>query len=217
MTTRILLADDHKIVRDGLRSMLANEAGMEVIAEAKNGQEAIDIAFADQPDVIIMDVSMPDLNGIEATKKIVKEIPKIKIIGLSMHSDKRFVTEMLRVGAMGYLLKDCAFEELSRAIRTVMSDQTYLSPDIAGLLVDNYVRGSVIDGANGKPRLTQREQEVLRLIAEGNTTKQTAHCMHVSVKTVETHRRQIMKKLETQSIADLTKFAIREGLVSLEH
>jgi two-component system response regulator NreC len=216
MSIRILLADDHKITRQGLRSLLEKQPDIEVVAEAEEGRTAVRLVRELVPNVVIMDVSMPDLNGMEATRQIVGEFPNVKIIALSMHSDSLFVTEMLRSGASGYLLKDCAFEELERAIRTVVADKTYLSPSISGLVVDDYLhRLSKADFSDSEV-LTDREREVLQLMAEGKSTKQIALRLHISVKTVETHRRQIMNKLDIHTVAELTKYAIRKGLTSLE-
>ena len=216
MSIRILLADDHKITRQGLRSLLEKQPDMEVVAEAEEGRTAVRLVRELVPNVVIMDVSMPDLNGMEATRRIVAEFPNVKIIALSMHSDSLFVTEMLRSGASGYLLKDCAFEELERAIRTVMANKTYLSPSISGVVVDDYLhRLSKADFSNSEV-LSDREREVLQLVAEGKSTKQIALKLHISTKTVETHRRQIMNKLDIHTVAELTKYAIRKGLTSLE-
>jgi two-component system response regulator NreC len=216
MATRILLADDHKITRQGLRSLLEKQKDMEVIAEADNGRAAVQLAAEKTPDIIIMDVTMPDLNGAEATKQILAKSPDIKIIALSMHSDALFVTEMLKSGATGYLLKDCAFEELTRAIRTVMDNKTYLSPAISGVVIEDYLHRLNTTEFTGTDTLTDREKEVVQLMAEGNSTKQIALKLHISVKTVETHRRQIMSKLDIHNIAELTKYAIRKGITSLE-
>jgi DNA-binding NarL/FixJ family response regulator len=163
-----------------------------------------------------MDVTMPDLNGIEATRQILAGLPSIKVIALSMHSDNLFVSEMLKSGASGYLLKDCAFEELARAIHVVVDGKTYLSPAISEVVVDDYLHHLTRTEPPDSKVLTGREREVLQLIAEGNSTKQVALKLHVSVKTVETHRRQIMGKLKIHTIAELTKYAIRQGLTSLE-
>jgi DNA-binding NarL/FixJ family response regulator len=212
---RILLADDHKIVRDGLRNLLEKDPEIVVVGEAEDGREALQLARKLSPDVVVMDIAMPDLNGIEATRQILAEIPKIKIVALSMHSDKRYVSEMLKAGAAGYLLKDCAFEELSTAIRTIARGKIYLSPGIAGVVLADYIRtGSAADGS-AFSLLSDREREVLQLMAEGRTTKEVAAQLHVSVKTIETHRTHIMAKLDIHSIAALTKYAIREGLTSL--
>lgn len=213
---KILLADDHKIIRDGLRSLINNQSGMEVVAEADNGRNAVKLTRKLKPDLIIMDISMPDLNGIEATRQIIAESHGIKIIALSMHVDKRFVVEMFNAGVSGYLLKDCAFEELSGAIRAVTSNQTYLSPKLTGEVIKDYVHQYTTKNAPTASNLSPREREVLQLIAEGRNTKEIASRLNVSVKTVETHRRKIMERLDVRSIAELTKYAIREGLTSLE-
>jgi len=216
MSIRILLADDHKITRQGLRSLLDKEFDMEVVAEAEQGRTAVRLVRELSPQVVIMDVTMPDLNGVEAARQIVSEFPDVKIIALSMHSDSLFVTEMLKSGASGYLLKDCAFEELARAIRTVVAGKTYLSPSISGVVVDDYLHRLSKAVLSGSEVLTDREREVLQLLAEGKSTKQIALKLHISVKTVETHRRQIMDKLDIHTVAELTKYAIRKGLTSLE-
>jgi len=216
MSIRILLADDHKITRQGLRSLLEKQADLQVVAEAEQGRAAVSLVKELVPDVVIMDVSMPDLNGVEATRQIVAECPRAKVIALSMHSDSLYVTEMLKSGAAGYLLKDCAFDELARAIRTVVAGKTYLSPSISGVVVDDYLqRLSKADFTNSEV-LTGREREVLQLLAEGKSTKQIALKLHISAKTVETHRRQMMDKLDIHSVAELTKYAIRKGFTSLE-
>ena len=216
MSIRILLADDHKITRQGLRSLLDKEFDMEVVAEAEQGRTAVRLVRELSPQVVIMDVTMPDLNGVEAARQIVSEFPDVKIIALSMHSDSLFVTEMLRSGASGYLLKDCAFEELARAIRTVVAGRTYLSPCIFGVVVNDYLHRLSKADFSGSEVLTDREREVLQLLAEGKSTKQIALKLHISVKTVETHRRQMMDKLDIHTVAELTKYAIRKGLTSLE-
>jgi two-component system, NarL family, response regulator NreC len=216
MRTKILLADDHKIIRDGLRALIEKEPNMEVVAEACDGRTTVKKAKELTPHIIVIDISMPDLNGIEATRQIISNTPNSKIIALSMHSDRRFVMNMLEAGAAGYLLKDSAFEELSMAIKTVLSGKTYLSPAIAGVVVDDAMRHSTQKGSQTRVELTAREREVLQLLAEGHTTKRIASQLNVSVKTVETHRRQIMEKLDIHSVAELTKYAVREGLTSLE-
>jgi DNA-binding NarL/FixJ family response regulator len=216
MSIKILLADDHRITRQGLRSLLEKESDMEVIAEAEDGHTTICLACELLPDVIVMDVTMPGLNGIETTRQILTRLPNIKVIALSMHSDNLFVSEMLKSGASGYLLKDCAFEELARAIRVVVDGKTYLSPAISEVVVDGYLHHLTRNEYPDSKLLTGREREVLQLIAEGNSTKQVALKLHVSVKTIETHRRQIMVKLKIHTIAELTKYAIRRGLTSLE-
>jgi len=216
MSIRIVLADDHRITREGLLSMLNNEDGMDVVGEAENGREAVTLAQELLPDLVIMDVTMPDLNGIEATRMITSGAGEIDVIALSMYSDKQFVQGMIQAGASGYLLKDCAFEELLNAIRVVVSGNTYLSPAIAGIVVKDYLDKLSTDGSSASSILTTREREVLQLIAEGMSTKKIASHLGISIKTIETHRRQIMGKLGIFSIAELTKYAIREGLTSLQ-
>jgi len=216
MKIRVLIADDHKIVRDGLRALLEKQKGMEVVAEAQDGREAVRLARELSPDIVIMDVAMPDLNGVDATRQIVPEVRDVKVIALSMHSDKRFVAQMFKAGASGYLLKDCAFEELAQAVAVVMAGHTYLSPEIVGPVMEDYVRHLSNTDSSGFGVLTAREREVLQLLAEGRTTRQIAAHLHVSIKTIETHRQQIMNKLKVHSLAELTKYAIREGLTSLE-
>jgi len=215
MSIRILIADDHKIFREGLRTLLQNRGDIEVIGEADNGRTLVALAAELRPDVIIMDVAMPDLNGIEATRQICGGRVAAKVLALSMHSDSRFVTRMLQAGAQGYLLKDCAFEELAQAIDTIVGDGVYLSPGVTGVVVRDYVQ-HLGEGDAGIAALSPREREVLQLVAEGLTTKDIAGKLHISVKTVETHRKQIMDKLEIRSVAELTKYAVREGLTSLD-
>ena len=216
MTIRVLLADDHKIFRDGLRTLIENEAGMEVIADADNGRKAVVLAQKLSPNVIIMDVTMPDMNGIEATRKIVDGMPEVKVIALSMHSDRRYVLGMLEAGASGYLLKDCAFGELAGAIHQVVTGNTYLSPKIADVVVKGYLNKALEASSATNVAMTSREREILQLIAEGFTAKEIAAHVFLSIKTVETHRRNIMQKLNMRSVAEMTKYAIREGLVSLD-
>ncbi len=217
MGIRVLIADDHKIMLAGLRSLLEKQTDIEVVAEAENGRKAVQCAMDNKPDVVVMDVSMPDLNGIEATKQIVASLPDTRVIALSMHSDKRFVMGMLQAGASGYLLKDCASQELANAIFQVADGKKYLSPEITGVVIDDFLLGASSEKvATPTSLLSAREREVLQLIAEGWSTKQIASHLYVSIKTIETHRRQIMKKLDLHTIADLTKYAIREGLTSIE-
>jgi two-component system response regulator NreC len=216
MTIQILLADDHKITRDGLKALLESQKNMTVIGEAENGRKAVRLALDLQPDVIVMDINMPELNGIEATRQIKADLPKVKIIALSMYSDKRYVVGMLKAGVSGYLLKNCAFDELVSAISAVVNNQNYMSPKIADTVMKDYA--NILESSDTSPAslLTAREREVLQLIAEGLKTKEIAAGIHVSVKTVETHRQQIMRKLNAKSVAELTKIALREGLTSLD-
>jgi DNA-binding NarL/FixJ family response regulator len=216
MVIKILLADDHEIVREGLRNLLEKQEGFEVVAEAEDGLTAVKKAKKLSPDLVIMDIGMPDLNGIEATRQILAESPHIKIIALSMHSETRFVSEMLKAGASAYLLKDSAFEELIQAIQASRSNKIYLSPSIAEKVIKNYITSFPRERFSPFSILTQREREVIQLIAEGKSTKKVASLLFLSVKTVETHRQNIMEKLDLHSVAELTKYAIREGLTSLD-
>jgi DNA-binding NarL/FixJ family response regulator len=216
MGIRILLADDHKIMREGLRSLLEKEDDMEVIAEAEDGRRAIELAGKHEPDVVVMDVAMPEQSGVEATRRILEESSNVSVIALSMHADRPYVARMLEAGASGYLLKDCAFEELVTAIRTVVAHGTYLSPKIAHVVVEGYVSRLMADTIPARTKLTRRERGVLQRMAGGQSTKEIAFALNVSVKTIETHRRNIMQKLDIHSVAELTKYAIREGLSSLD-
>jgi DNA-binding NarL/FixJ family response regulator len=216
MSIRILLADDHTIVRQGLSQAIQQEDDMEVVGQAENGLGTVELAKELSPDIVIMDISMPDLNGIEAARQIRQEAPGVKIIALSMHSAKRFVTEMFKVGALGYLLKDCDYDELARAVRTVAAGQTYLSPSISDVVVEDMVHNPKQSRSTAFTVLTPREREVLQLMAEGNTTKQIGLRLHISPKTVEAHRLRVMNKLDIDNVAQLTKYAIQEGLTSAE-
>jgi DNA-binding NarL/FixJ family response regulator len=214
MSIKVLIVDDHQIMREGLRSLLEKESDIQVLGEAEDGRMIQRMARELQPDVIIMDVAMPDLNGIEATRQVVAELPGIKIIALSMHSDRRFVLNMLKAGATGYMLKDCAFKELAKAIRVVMSNKVFLSPEVADIVVQDYLSTTQPTESSAFNQLSPREREVLQLIAEGKTSALIGESLHISVKTVETHRQQIMVKLKIRTVAELTKYAIREGLTS---
>ena len=211
----MLLADDHKLFRDGLRSMLDGHKGIEIVAEASDGIAVTRLAGELHPDIILMDVSMPDLNGIEATRKISAEHPTIKIIMLSMHSDRRYITEALRAGARGYLLKDSAFDEVLTAIRDCSSGKIYLSSRIADIVINDYINLARNADSSAFAILSAREREVLQLLAEGKSTKEIASQLKVSAKTIESHRKQVMDKLNLHSVAELTKYAIREGLTQL--
>ncbi len=215
MSIQIVIADDHKLMREGLSSLLTRHAEIVVVGQASNGREAVQLADKFRPDLVVMDVSMPDLNGIDATRQIVSRSPKTRVIALSMHSDRQFIVEMFRAGAKGYLLKDSAFEELSTAILKVARNETYLAPKLGGFRVEECIRREEPTEVLLKPRLSDREREVLQLMAEGNGTKEIAALLHLSAKTVETHRQHLMDKLEIYSVAELTKFAIREGLTTL--
>jgi DNA-binding NarL/FixJ family response regulator len=215
MSVRIILVDDHKMVRDGLRCLLAQENDLEVVAEAENGNTAVLLCARHAPQLVIMDIAMPSLNGIEATRQIIAHDPHCKVIALSSHADRRFIAQVLKAGASGYLLKESAFEELASAIRAVLNNKTYLSPAVSEIVVDDYLQ--LLERADGSAftLLSPREREVLQLLAEGTSTSQIADRLCLSVKTVETHRQHIMEKLNLHSVAELTKYAIREGLTSL--
>jgi two-component system, NarL family, response regulator NreC len=215
MSIKILIADDQQLTREGIRSMLEREPDMVVLGAAEDGRSAARMARDLGPDVILMDVCMPDMNGIVATSLILAESPKIKVLALSALDDRRFVYHMLRAGAAGYMIKDCSFKELTRAIRRVMQNKTYLSPGIMDIVVRDYVMPPTYSTSPDAFNLTLREKEVLQLVAEGHSTPQIANSLHVSVKTVESHRQNLMNKLNTKGIAGLTKYAIREGLTSV--
>lgn len=217
--TTVLLADDHAMLRNGLRSILEHAGGFTVVGEAENGRDAVELAKQFAPDVVLIDIGMPDLNGMEATRHICGHDPKIAVIAISMHSDERYVTGMLDAGAHGYLLKTCDASELIRAIDAVRSGKLYVTPDVTHVLVD---RRRAHDPSTahrvGPPppeSLTPREREVLQLIAEGLTSKQIGERLGAALKTVETHRTNVIRKLDIHSIAELTKYAVREGLTDL--
>jgi DNA-binding NarL/FixJ family response regulator len=216
MAIRIILADDHAIVRHSLSLAMEQEEDIEVIGQTQDGHITVALARQLRPDLVLMDISMPDLNGIEASREIRRESPNTQIIALSMHSEKRYITEMFKAGAKGYLLKDSSYGELLTAIRTVAGGKTYLSPSISDTVVEDVVMGEYREAVTAFSVLTHREREVLQLLAEGNTTKQAAIRLHISPKTVEAHRLRIMSKLNIDNIALLTKYAIQEGLTSLD-
>ena len=215
MSIKVLLVDDHRIVREGLRVMLEKEHDITIVGEAEDGRRAEQLAQELVPDVIIMDVTMPDLNGIEATRQITAKLSGVKIIALSMHNDRRFVLNMLKAGAAGYILKDDAFISLSKAIRTVMINKSYLSNQISDMLDNHGFASSHGTKSTDSELLSSREREVLQLVAEGKTSNQIAEKLHISGKTVETHRQQVMFKLNIKNVAELTKYALRVGLTML--
>lgn len=213
---RAIIADDHRIMREGLRSLLEKTGEFECIAEADDGYQAVMLATELRPDVVIMDIAMPNLNGIEATRQIKTELPEVEVVVLSMHATRNYVLQVLQAGASAYLLKDSAFEELSTALLAISRGGMYLSPAITKTAALANLKGGTSGGIGGQAEhLTKRELQVLQLIAEGRSTKDIAARLELSVKTVETHRKQIMDKLEIRSIAGLTKYCIREGLTTL--
>jgi DNA-binding NarL/FixJ family response regulator len=209
---KIILVDDHKLLRDGLRNIIEQKSNMHIIGEASDGREAIKICIKLQPDVVVMDVAMPGLNGIEAAKQIHKTQPNIKIIGLSMHSGKQFIQGMFKAGAFGYLLKDGDSDELIAAISTVVENKRYLSKDINQDFLMLLKKGETIE----KAPLSSREKEVLQLIAEGKTSKEIGGVLFLSPKTIDVHRNNIMKKIDLHTIPELTKYAIQKGLTTLD-
>jgi DNA-binding NarL/FixJ family response regulator len=215
LSIRILLADDHKLIRHGLRTALEQEPDMEVVAEAAGGMEAIELCRKHEPEVVLMDINMPGISGSEATRLIMADLPRTRILALTMHDQDRYVRGMLEAGAMGYLLKNCAFDELAEAIRSAVKGQSHISSQVAGAVIEmaKQKNGGAVSGADA---LTSREREVVCLVACGFTSKDIGLSLGISENTVESHRRRIMSKLDINNVAELTRFAIREGLVSLD-
>ncbi len=211
----IILVDDHAIVRMGLKSLLNEHFGFRVVAEAANGREALDKVQEHKPDIVIMDIAMPDMNGVEATLEIKKNYPDTEIIVLTAHGDRHFINEMLKAGATGYLLKESFYSDLESAIETVKKHQVYLSPAVAKLVVREYVK-DVDNPESIFNKLSSRERQVLQGLTEGKTVKDLAGDLYVSAKTIETHRKNIMDKLHIRNIPELVKYAIREGITSLD-
>ena len=215
MTTRLLLVDDHAVVREGLRAILALEPDFAVVGEANNGRAALELVQQLEPHVVVMDIGMGALNGIDATRLLVRDYPGTKVVVLSMHSDESFVLAALEAGAAAYVIKAAKSEELIRAIRAVASDRRYLCSDVAGVVMNLCVNGATAPtdpSATAVSQLTDREREVLQLVAEGHSSPKIATALHISDKTVETHRHNLMKKLDLHSVAELTKLAVRNGL-----
>ena len=216
MSISVIIVDDHKIIRDGLKTLLSKEDDIDVVGEAENGREAIKVTLEKRPEIVIMDIGMPIMNGIEATRQIIKDLPETKVIALSMHYDKQYVKGMLASGAKGYLLKDCAGEELSEAIKIVSKNNTYISQDITNTVIEGYADIQDFSNTQAKASLTNREKEILQLLTEGDSTKQIAVELYISVKTVEAHRANIMGKLNIHNLPELTKYAIRHGFTFLD-
>jgi DNA-binding NarL/FixJ family response regulator len=210
---RIVLADDHNLVRSGLKSLLSGMQGVEVVAEAANGKQAVDLVCALNPDVVLMDISMKEVNGIEAAAIIARNNPLVRVVILSMHDTEDYVSQALRAGAAGYVLKDAAPLELEFAIRAVTNGETYLSPKVSTHVVQTYVRP--LGAETGLELLSPRQREILKAISSGRTTKQIAYDLGLSIKTIETHRAQIMERLDIHDVAGLVRFAIRNGLISV--
>lgn len=216
MTIRILIADDHKLIRDGLVALIGDEDDMMVVAQAENGRQAVELARKHNPDIVVMDINMPDLNGIDAARMIIEENPDARIIALSIHTTGKFIKPMLQAGVKGYLVKHCAFEELSAAIRMVMENQNYLSSQIVGTVINDYAANTNPGDDSVYLKLSTREREVLQMVAEGASSEEISEQLFISVKTVSSHRRRIMKKLNLKSIAEVTRYAINEGLITVD-
>jgi DNA-binding NarL/FixJ family response regulator len=212
-TIRILLADDHTLVRAGMRSLLKDVSGVDVVAEASTGREAIDLVEQHEPDIVLMDIAMSGLNGLEAAEHIIRSRPQCKVIILSMHSIKEYVVKALRIGVKGYLIKDAATSELEVALRAVARGEKYLSPAISSQVIDEYKESSPTNEIPPEI-LTLRQREILQLIAEGKSTKEIATILNVSVKTIDSHRTQLMERLNIHDVAGLVRYAMRTGLIS---
>ena len=208
---RVLIADDHSLVRAGIRALLERLPGMEVIAEAKDGREVVQFVEQHQPHLVLMDIAMPGLNGLEATRHLTKKFPSVRVIILSTYGDEEHVNQALRAGAAGYLLKGAALDELVLAIRTVAQGETYLSPPLLEPVIREYVRRTNAE-LSPRERLSPRQAEILQLIAEGNTAKQIALELNLSVKTVETHRAKLMERVGVRDLASLVRYAVKIGL-----
>jgi DNA-binding NarL/FixJ family response regulator len=216
MATRILIADNHGILRQGISALIEKHSDMEVVGQADNGLTVVELARELQPDVVLMDVSMPKLNGIEATRQIKSELPDVKVLALSVHAKREFVLDMVRAGVSGYMLKECVFDDLVHAIEVIVAGQSYLSPQIATVVLEGITKDSVFGIVDSDSKaLTPRENQILQLLTEGNSAKQIAIQLGLSVKTIEATRRQIMEKTEVDNIVDLTKYAIREGVTTV--
>lgn len=213
MSIRVVLVDDHALVRQGFRALLASIADVEVVGEAGNGREALRLIRSLAPQVVLMDVAMPELNGLDATAHAVRDNPQLKVIIVSMHATEAYVIEALRAGAAGYLLKNAEADELERAIRAVVRGERYLAPSVSHHVIDRFLRTESGAQAGGEPGLSARQREVLQLIAEGRSTREMAERLNLSVKTVETHRAQLMQRLEIFEVAGLTRYALRIGLI----
>ena len=214
MKIRLLLTEDHRVMRDGLKTLLDQQDCIEVVGTADDGRTSVKMASELGPRVVLMDIAMPELNGIEATRQITDKCPDTKVLILTMHSDSHFVMGAINAGASGYLLKDCFFEELLKAIRTVAAGKTFFSPDVAGNIISECMCGAGYEEKSTR-KLTAREREVLQLLSEGKSSLQIAEILDLHERTIDVHRHKIMKKLDIHNVAGLTKYAVREGLTSL--
>jgi two-component system response regulator NreC len=216
MATKILIADNHGILRQGISALIEKHGDMKVVGQADNGLTVVELARELQPDVVLMDVTMPVLNGIEATRQIKSELPHIKVLALSVHAKREFVLDMVRAGVSGYMLKECVFDDLVHAIKVIVAGQSYLSPQIATIVLEGITKDSVFDAAGSlHETLTSKEKHILQLLTEGRSAKEIASQFGMSVKTIEANRRQIMGKTDVDNLADLTKYAIRQGLITV--
>lgn len=215
MNIRILIADDHQLFREGLINLLSDASNIEVIGHAENGREAVEKSIIHKPDVVIMDIRMPELSGVEATAELKETLPEVKVIALSMHSETHYVKGMLEAGASGYIFKNCTYSQLIDAIETVNSGAKYLGSEITEVLIDDYLDGGNND-KNNINELTEREAEVLKLYAEGKTTRDISEALFVSVKTIGTHKQHIQEKLNLKSTVDMIKYALKRGMITLD-
>jgi len=216
MSIRILVADNHGILRQGIQALIEKHSDMEVVGQADNGLTAVEMTRKLRPEVVLMDVTMPVLNGIEATRQIKNELPEVKVLALSVHAKREFVLDMVKAGVSGYMLKECVLDDLIQAINTVVAGQSYLSPQIARIVLEGITKDSIFAvGDRLSKTLTPRERQVLLLLVEGMSAKQVASQLGLSAKTIESNRRQIMEKADVDNLADLTKYAIRQGLTTV--
>ncbi|RLD86581.1 MAG: DNA-binding response regulator [Bacteroidetes bacterium] len=215
MKIKVLIADDHQLFREGLINLLSSSKEIDIIAHADNGKDAYEKAIIYNPDVILMDISMPVMNGEESTRLVKKQNPSIKVIALTMHSDKHYIKTMLEAGVDGYLFKNCTYNQLIEAIKTVVAGEKYLSGDITETLIDDYLN-TENSSENKESELTEREMDVLKLYAEGKTTREISEALFVSIKTVGTHRQHIMEKLDIKTTVEMIRYALKKGIISLD-
>jgi len=216
MSTKVLVADNHGILRQGIGALIEKHSDIEVVGEADNGLTAVEMTRKIRPDVVLMDVTMPELNGVEATRQIKSELPNVKVLALSVHAKREFVLDMIKAGVSGYMLKECVFDDLVQAIKIVVAGHSYLSPQIASIVLDGITRDNAFNnGGRDRETLTTREKHILQLLTEGKSAKQIASQLGLSIKTIEASRRQIMERTEVDNLADLTKYAIRQGLTTI--